>query len=97
MKHITKILTLVMALTLSVSLLTACTGGEEKPTTKPGTSTTTKPNNDMNEGSSKPGSDKNEGNNKPTTKPEESKPEESKPEESKPEESKPDTDTTGKK
>ncbi len=63
MKHMTKVLTLVMALTLCAGLMTACTGGEENPTTKPGTSTTTKP-----------GSDKNENN-----KPQESKPTETKP------------------
>ncbi len=83
MKHITKILTLVMALTLCAGLMTACTGGEENPTTKPGTSTTTKPNSDKNE--------------KPHQKPQETKPQESKPQESKPTETKPaQNETTGK-
>ena len=86
MKRMTKVLTLVMALTLCVGLMTACTGGEENPTTKPGTSSTTKPDSDKNEGSSKP----------QESNPAENKPSETKPAESEPAASPSQNETTGK-
>ncbi len=99
MKKFTNILALGVAAVLCVSLMTACSGGKEDPTTtqKPGTSTTTKPEADKNEGSNKPAETKPQETKPEDTTPEQdSKPEESKPEESKPEESKPEDNTTDK-